>query len=506
MTTPVLHRLRAALALEWRVQLRLRLPLLAAGLAAVWAGAAVLLPSDLARPFTSLILFLDTAGFGVLFAVFLLLGERTSGAWAALWVSPLGAGEYVAARLTVLTLLATASTVPIALAARPAALVGGVAAAAAGTALLTVLLCGLSLAACARARHLSDVVAAVPLMLGPLLVPALMLATGLVEHPLLYAAPTSAAHSLVLWGLDPAAVPLSGARIAALAGYAAVSAAGACALARWALARTGTLETPDHRPRSRPRSMGTRPWPSGSPLRTLAHIDLIGAARDPVTWALLAGPALTALGLRFGLPLLDETPVVIRTGLDLNRLHPVLLAALVLLHVPLMVGGMVALRTAEDREQGAVTLLGASPLGIGHYLAYRAVTAAVLTAAGLAAALPLSGLADGATWPLTGAALLATALAPAFMLIVTAAAANRVRALAMAKAAGALFTLLPVAAWALGPTWAWVLAPLPPLWPVAALPGYAMAPTGITVPAGATAALVLTAALWRRASHVLGGC
>ncbi|WP_406271510.1 hypothetical protein OH799_30865 [Nocardia sp. NBC_00881] len=503
-TTTMLHRPRAALALEWRIQLRLRVPLLAAGLAALWAGATALLPTDLARPFASLILFLDTAGFGVLFAVFLLLGERTSGAWAALRVSPLGAGEYVAARLTVLTLFSTASTVPIALAARPAMPVTAVAAAAAGTALLTILLCALSLAACAHAHSLSDVIAAVPLILGPLLVPALVVATGLAQHPLLYAAPTSAAHALVLWGLDPAAVPPSGATVAALAGYAAVSATGACALARWALARADTLAPPDRRPRRRPRSTRTQLWPSAAPLRTLARIDLIGAARDPMTWALLAGPALTALGLRYSLPLLDDAPVVIRTGLDLDRLHPVLLAALVLLHVPLMVGGMVALRTAEDREQGAVTLLGASPLGIGRYLAYRATTAAALTAIGLAAALPLSGLAGGPAWRLTGAALLATTLAPAFVLIVAGAAANRVRALALAKVAGALFTLVPVAAWTLGPTWAWALAPLPPLWPVAALPGYAMAPAAITLPAGALSTLVLTAALWRCARKAVG--
>ncbi|MEV6557522.1 hypothetical protein AB0M22_17520 [Nocardia sp. NPDC051756] len=169
--------------------------------------------------------------------------------------------------------------------------------------------------------------------------------------------------------------------------------------------------------------------------------------------------------------------------------------------MPMMMGGLVSLRTAEDREEGAVTLLGTSPLGTGTYLAYRAGTAAALTGIGLTIAVPLSGLADEPLLPLAGAALLATALAPAFVLFLAGAAADRVRALALAKIAAALFTLIPAAAWALGPHLAWALTPLPPLWPVAALPAYGMAPAGIVVPVGFTATTALTAVLWRWARH-----
>ncbi|MEV2277004.1 hypothetical protein AB0I72_15615 [Nocardiopsis sp. NPDC049922] len=500
-----LRRPRAALSLEARTHTRQGTVVAAVALALVWAAVVLALPSGSARTVAGLLLFLDTAGFGVLFVAVLMLGERTSGAWAALAVSPLGAGEYLTARLVTFTVLGAVAAVPITAAARPVGGLAGAVVAVAGTALLAAVLCAVSVAACASARDLADLMVAVPLCLGPLLAPPLVVAAGVADHPLLYAVPTTAAHTVVRWGLDPASVHLSGTAVLALAAVAVGAAVGSCLVARWALARARTVEgaRPPWARARRGARRGRGPRAAGRPARVLAWVDLRGAAADGMVWALLAGPTVVALGLRAGLPLASDTPLL--AGVDVAAWRPVLLAALVLLHVPMTAGSVVALRAVEDRERGTLALWAASPLGTGAYLAYRAVAAAGLTAVQLAVALPLSGLVDGGARSVVGAVPAAALLAAALALAVAATARDRVRALVVLKGAGVLFVLAPVALWVLPSPWAWFLLPLPVTWPLAALPAYGLAPV---VPAGlcATAAGVLSVVgAWRWARATVDG-
>ncbi|MFV2196376.1 hypothetical protein [Nocardiopsis sp. LOL_012] len=494
------HRVRAALRTETRIHARRGTAAAALALGAVWAALVLALPAEPGRTVAGLLLFLDTAGFGVLFAAVLMLGERTSGAWAALAASPLGAGEYLAARLCAFTVLGAAAAVPITAAARPVGGLGGALTAVAATALLAALLCAVSVAACASARDTADLVAVVPLCLAPLLAPPLLVAVGAAGHPALYAVPTTAAHTAVRWGLDPASVPLTGTAVALLAGWAAAATLGACLLARWALARARTVEG-ERPPWVTACRRARRPLPahgSRHPVRVLARTDLRGAATDGMVWALLAGPVLVALALRAGLPLAADLPLL--AGADPARWRPMLLAALVLLHVPVMAGSLVALRAVEDRERGALDVWAASPLGTGTYLACRAVAAAVLSAVQLAVCLPLSALADGsAAYAVPSAALLAAA----FALAVTAAAPDRVRALVVLKGAGVLFALVPVLVWVLPGPWPRLLLALPPAWPLAALPGYGLAPAPAAGLCAAAAAALLAAAAWRWARAAL---
>ncbi|MFI6577871.1 hypothetical protein ACIBFB_18940 [Nocardiopsis sp. NPDC050513] len=503
--TGALRRPRAALALEARTHTRQGTAVAVAALALVWAAVVLALPEAPGRTVAGLLLFLDTAGFGVLFVAVLMLGERTSGAWAALAVSPLGAGEYLAARLVAFTVLGAVAAVPITAAARPVGGLAGAVVAVAGTALLAALLCAVSVAACASARNLADLMVAVPLCLGPLLAPPLLVAVGVADHPLLYAVPTTAAHTVVRWGLDPGAVSLSGTAVPALAAVAALATAGACLWARRALVRARTVEGA-RPPWSRARGDARRargPRARGRPARVLAWADLRGAASDGMVWALLAGPVVVALGLRAGLPLVSRVPLL--AGADVAAWRPVLLAALVLLHVPMMAGSVVALRAVEDRERGTLALWAASPLGTGAYLTCRAAAAAGLTAVQLAVALPLSGLVDGGARSVVGAVPAAGLLAAALALAVVATARDRVRALVVLKGAGVLFVLAPVAVWVLPQPWAWSLLPLPVTWPLAALPAYGLAPA---VPGGlcATAAgVLLVAGAWRWARAAVDG-
>ncbi|MFD0804241.1 hypothetical protein ACFQZU_23395, partial [Streptomonospora algeriensis] len=217
----------------------------------------------------------------------------------------------------------------------------------------------------------------------------------------------------------------------------------------------------------------------GGAVGGLARVDLRGLLRDPMLMALLLGPVVLALALRRAYPPASDF-LADRYGLNTAPFAPVLLAALVVLHVPMMIGAMAALRTVEDADDGTQLLYRVSPLGLPRYLAYRLAVASVAAGGGLAAAVPLSGLAADVPAErapaLVAAVVLAALQAPLFVLAATAFAPSKVETLVLVKVAGAVFTLIPVAVWWL-PGWAaWPLAPLTLFWPIAVLPGYGTVP------------------------------
>jgi fluoroquinolone transport system permease protein len=152
-------------------------------------------------------------------------------------------------------------------------------------------------------------------------------------------------------------------------------------------------------------------------------------------------------------------------GFDLDPYRPVLLAAAVVLHVPVTAGMVGALLVLDDVDDRALVALRVSPLTLPRYLGYRAglVTAAAL--AGLAVAVPLSGLAGPAeAWPrLVAAGLLAGLLAPVTMLGTLAVARNKVAGVAVLKLLG-LPLYAPLAGWWLAGPAGWPLAGLPSWW------------------------------------------
>ncbi|WP_040711461.1 fluoroquinolone export ABC transporter permease subunit [Nocardiopsis potens] len=506
-----LRRFRAALVLEARIALRYRVLPLAAVLAVLWAAAMALLPAAAARALAPFVLFLDTAGFGALIAVGLLLFERTEGAEAARAAAPLRPAEAVAARLVLLTAAAAAMALPVAAAVPadgPVPRAASIALVCAGVALTSVILVAVCMAAGARARTLLGAAfAAVPWVAPLVALPGLHLA-GAADGPAVFAVPTTGAAELIRSGA--AGVPPSASALAACA-WTTV-----CAAAAWAWAarraepeeqaRRGPAAAAALRPRPRAPRPDPRPEPRpgrvrGGAVAAFARFDLLGSAHDPLLAAIAVAPLPLALLLRFLYP--PAAAFAERSqGLDPAPAAPALFAALVLLHVPVMAGSAVALRLIDDADERILSVLRASPLPPGAYLALRAASAAALALLGLAVAVPLSGLAP-APWPwpqaLT-AVLLAAAQAPLIVLATAALAGNKVEALVVVKAAGAVSVLLPVAAWSLPEAWGRALLLLPPAWPLLAVsghPGEAAAPTvllcGLAAAAAAGALAVLRA-------------
>jgi fluoroquinolone transport system permease protein len=468
-------RLRAAVALEWTVEWRYRIPAVALVVTAVWTAVLLALPASVARGAGPVILTIDTATFGSFFIAALVLFERGEGALAALTVSPVRFGEYLGAKVGGLVGLSVVSSVPIALAAGVhlgAALLGVI--------LLAVLFLTVSFALVVRQPSLTAFLTVAPLPLAPLIAAPLAHLTDVVDHPLLFLVPTTAAADVIQGGLEPAAL-----------GYLLLAVAAAVLFARGRFTHepAGAVgRARPHRTRWRPRG-----W-----LTALAGIDQRTSVRSALLIVVLAGPLLLAVALRLGYPPLAGY-LRERFGVDLAPYEPVLLASLLVLHVPLITGMVGALLVLDDVDDHTLLVLRVSPVGVRRYLAYRAVVVAAVALVLLVVAVPVSGLAPGLPVP---ALVLAAAQAPLITLTTVAVAANKVEGLAWLKILGLLPTGIAPAMWWLPDAAQWPLRALPHYWTVDVL--WRSSPVGLltgTVLTAASAMLLARRILRRFDSH-----
>jgi fluoroquinolone transport system permease protein len=437
----VTRRVGALLTAELRTQWRQRIPVAVLALAAAWSGLLALVPAGVARVAAPYLLFLEIMTVGTLFAGALTVTDRSTGATAALGVSPARAWERVAARLAPLALLTTAAAVPVLIASRGGGRIG--------TALATTGLAGLLLLAVATAvaAGRDEFVGFLVALSGPvalLFAAPLAVAAGLLSGALWYAAPTTGALALLR-----ADSPYPAGR---LLGYLALWAAAAVGCATWRL-RSGREPAPGRGAR-RLRPLPTRPrW------LVLPRADLRNITRDTMLALVALSPLLLALALRLGYPPLAGWLHRTR-GVELAPYAPVLALLAVAVHVPVSYGMTGALIVLEDRESGTLAVVRTSPLGLPRYLAYRLAAVALLSAAGVAVAAPLSGLVPASA---AGALLLAVPLGPLVTVATLAVARTRVQGAAAEKLL-ALPAYLPLAAWWLTGPAGWLLAPLPTYW------------------------------------------
>jgi fluoroquinolone transport system permease protein len=487
------HRIAAAARLELRVELRYRIVAVAAVLCAVWTLLLLLIPEPAARVLGPPILLLDTATFGAFFVAALFLFERGEGALAALLTSPLRSGEYLVVKLTTLTGLSLAASVPIALAAGrgrlgdPADLPGLLAPVLLGVGLAAVLILTLSFALVLASRSLTGYLATAPPLLIPRLATPLAHVAGIVEHPLAYAVPTTGAVDLIRMGIAPGAAGPPPAQAAAMVAYLVLWIALAIPLARRRFDREFT------RPREpRPATASTatasrRPARAGGWIATFARVDLRSIRMERLLVLVLAAPVLLAIAIRLGhRPLLDL--LADRFGVDLSPYGSLLLALLVVVHLPIIIGMTGSMLVLDDVDERRLLLFRVTPVTLERYLAYRVVSTALVTFAGLLVTVPMSGL---GTAPLP-ALLLAAAQAPLIVLAVAAFAGNKVQGLALLKLLSGLVMLAASTAWLVAAPVRWVPLLLPPA-SVTYVQRAAEAGDGLGVLAGAAAGAAATA-------------
>lgn len=488
-------RLLGACAMEVKVARRYGIVAIAAVLAVLWTALLAALPASTAVAVAPYLLFLDTAGFGALFAVALLMFERVEGTAAARAVTPVGPGTATVARVLVLTLTAVTIAIPvITVVPTGARFWSALGLTTAGVLLTSVLLVGVCLGIGARTRTLQGALLAIAPALVPLIVVPVLHMTEIVRSPLLWSVPTTAGAELIHRGATGQVGASGGPGMMLALPYALGCAVAVCRWAALASAdptggaprRRGSVSKAVREPETdRLRAQGATGQgaagrhghvragsasPFGRkhhPLLGLVRWELVGVRRDPLLTIIVLALVPLFLALRWAHPVLVEY-LWSAHRFDLLPHTPVVFGAL-LLHIPLMVGAAVALRVVEDIDDRILLLLRVSPLSPTAYFGFWSGTAALLTLVGLVVSVPLSGLAPEWSPGLVTAVALATSVAPLVVLTTTAFASNKVEALVVLKGAAAVSILVPSLLWTLPASWGTPLLVLPPAWAFLAL-------------------------------------
>lgn len=473
---------------EWRVQHRSGIPAGTAIATLAWVVVVAVVPRSVAAGVVPWVLLLDVAALGFFTAPSLAVVDRGTGVTACHAVAGASATRALGRRLAMLVAWSVASATAVVVAAgvpRPGVVLVGVAA-------TTALFALVSLAILGRDDTLVAWLPRVPLMAVPLLVPALLVATGLSTSPAWSVSPVTGAWHWLDGTPSWFALGWLLAWVAALAW--------GVARPGWVLAGAGAVDGRAPRPfpgwpaAARP---GAGPWcHRARAIRSLARVDRRALAGDRLAAMLVAGVPVLAVLVRIGTgPVTDL--VATRTGIDVTPHLPAAAALLLVVHTATMFGTVAGLLVLEDRDAGVLAVLGTAPGGVATMLTWRLGMAAAATAVMVVLGLVVAGVA-----PAAGAVgLVATALAAGVVAAVPAVllatlARDRVAGVVVMKAIG-LPLYAPVLWWWLGDVpAAWLLGAVPTAWPARAL--------WATTPAGALGCLAL-AVVTSGAVVVLGG-
>jgi hypothetical protein len=209
---------------------------------------------------------------------------------------------------------------------------------------------------------------------------------------------------------------------------------------------------------------------------------------------LLLTPAI-ALLLRTYWPALDAA----FPSWNIDQYKPPV-STLIALLTPQMMGLILGLNLLHDREQGMLTVVRTTPVGLGNYILVRSAGYFALSLLLTPALHELLGFVALPLWKLLVVCFFAQALLPLSTLILLNFAHNLVQGFAVMKASGGLITIPVVLAMFVPAPWYWLAAPLPTWW---TLWGYFEIADGVGqgllwLFIGAAAQLGLSLYLWRR--------
>jgi fluoroquinolone transport system permease protein len=221
----------------------------------------------------------------------------------------------------------------------------------------------------------------------------------------------------------------------------------------------------------------------------LLRADRGNVVRDPLLLLVLVVPLLLAGVVRVGFP---WAATLVSPGIAIEPYAPFVVGYMLVL-TPLLVGGAVGFMLLDEREEQVLAAIAVTPLGKRGWLAYRLALPVIATALMGAATVYLTGLEPPPIARLLGIVALAALQAPLATLFLVAFAANKVQAMALAKA-GTLVVVAPFAALLVTPPWQYLAGALPQFWVVKLV----LAPPGaLAFSALATVAVLVHAlALW----------
>lgn len=480
---------------DLRLQQRYGIHYAALYVAALWLIIAFLLPDAWRAPVLPYILFMDVAIFGIFFLPALRFLERDERTLPALRVSPLGSSRYLLARGTALLLPSLAIGLVVAAGSRVA--IGSWALLTAALALTVVLnLLGGFIVASRFPSVQAYFMPAGFLLIGFQL-PAI---EPFVAAPAdwLWLTPTYGAWRMLRASLGGPILDAAG--LAVSLAHAAVVAAALWPVAVRAVDRfaapTGASRWPSRGRESGRQATRSAAWAGW--IGTLVRLDMRLVARNSMYGFLLVALVLLFAVVRWALPSVEAG---LAPWIDLAGQRPLVWTFFGVLYIPAMIGSLVGLMLLDERDEGALLAVRATPVTLRRYLGYRMGLATVLSVVyaylGMAAfhPMPVTVLQFAPT------AALAALETPLAALFVAGVARNKVEGLALTKALGAPF-FASLVAWFTPWPWRWLLAVFPTFWPAQALwwvaEGRSLAGVAAFAVVGAVFHVALIALLWRR--------
>lgn len=194
---------------------------------------------------------------------------------------------------------------------------------------------------------------------------------------------------------------------------------------------------------------------------SLLRADWRNVTRDPLLLLVAAVPLLLASLVRVGFP---WAVALAAPHVALEPYAPFVVGYMLVL-TPMLVGGATGFMLLDEREEQVLAAIAVTPLGKRGWLAYRVAVPVGATAAMGVAAVYLTGLEPPPVGHLPVIVVLAAVEAPLATLFLAAFAANKVQAMALAKA-GTLVVVAPFAALFVAVPWQYVAGLLPQYWVV----------------------------------------
>lgn len=198
-------------------------------------------------------------------------------------------------------------------------------------------------------------------------------------------------------------------------------------------------------------------------IKTLGPIDGRNTRRDPMLRWMLFAPLFLALIFRFVLPWAVQLAAV-NFGVDVRPYLPLFYAYIALL-IPVLYGAVVGFLLLDERDDRTLLALQVTPLPLAGYAAYRIGVPMALSLLLTPPTFWVVGVPGLSLLEMVVTAVAAAPLAPIYMLLLAAFAANKVQGFALMKGLG-IFLIVPLAVWFVPMPWQLALGLLPTYWPV----------------------------------------
>ena len=232
--------------------------------------------------------------------------------------------------------------------------------------------------------------------------------------------------------------------------------------------------------------------------RALTGNEIRNVSRDSMLRWMAAFPIVTALLLRWLVPLIDSN-----LALDLRPYYLLIMSTHAVLAAPVTIGFIVGILLLDERDEDTLRALRVTPLSMRRYLTWK-LSLPLAAVVGLTLlSIPLAGLIPFQL-NYTGPALVGALWAPILALAMVAFAKNKLQGFLLMRMTNILI-FIPMGVWFFDARWEPLFAVLPAYWPLKA---FWLAARGegylLFLGIGAVYHLVAIAWLYRRFQRVLG--